>query len=126
MILHQGTLASHKEGTWTPVVSASTGALGAYTATGKYIKDGKKVMVTIAITITNNGTGAGSLKVAGLPFQVDGDFHVGHGFNGITAKSLTYYAYPGSNDSFVRGYDAAYPVVSGDLVLATCTYMASS
>lgn len=51
---------------YTPTLSSQSGALSSATATGAYIQIGKLVFVRIHVTITTNGTAAGSI-VAGLP-----------------------------------------------------------
>lgn len=61
-------LADYEEGTWTPVVTATTGTITSYTATGTYTKVGRMVYCSLNIQITNNGTGSGSLR-ATLPFS---------------------------------------------------------
>ena len=46
--------------TYTPVVWSLTGTITAYTATGRYKKSGGYLKFEISVTITNNGTGAGT------------------------------------------------------------------
>ena len=60
-------LADYEEGTWTPTVTASSGSITSYTATGTYTKIGRVVYCSLNVQITNNGTGAGNLSVT-LPF----------------------------------------------------------
>jgi hypothetical protein len=61
-------LADYEEGDWTPTVTSSSGAITSYTlATCNYTKVGRMVAVNFTVTITNAGTGAGSLDVT-LPF----------------------------------------------------------
>ncbi len=57
-------------GTWTnytPVVTAQTGSITTYTATGRYFQSGKFCTMTNVITISNIGTAAGNL-FSTLPF----------------------------------------------------------
>lgn len=126
MITHHGALSSHKEGAWTPVISSTAGAIASSTASAEFIKDGRKVTVTINATITNNGTGSGVLKIANLPYPVDALHHVGSGLNAITGKGLVWYGYQGSSDSFIRYQDGTYPAATNDQVWATLTYMTTA
>lgn len=57
-------------GSWTsytPTATTQSGALTAYTATGRYQKIGKTVIMQCDVNITTVGTGAGGLRVT-LPF----------------------------------------------------------
>ena len=63
------TLDDYEEGTWTPTITASSGTVTSYTASGTYTKIGRVVQVNFLISITNAGTAAGAyLQYAGLPF----------------------------------------------------------
>lgn len=59
------------ESTWVPVVTATTGTITAYTATGKYSKVGNRYVCDIDITITTKGTAANSMIVT-LPATPSG------------------------------------------------------
>jgi hypothetical protein len=61
-------LNSYEQGTWTPVVTPQVGAITSYTAIGRYTKIGRMVYIYCSVQITNVGTGAGILLVAGYPF----------------------------------------------------------
>ena len=57
---------------YIPVVTASTGAIGAYTINqADYIQLDKAVIVRVDVTITNTGTASGYLHIT-LPIDVDG------------------------------------------------------
>lgn len=61
-------LDDYEEGTWTPVVTASTGTIGSYTANaGIYTKIGRLVFAYFDITITAVGSASGYVQVS-LPF----------------------------------------------------------
>lgn len=65
------TLDDYEEGTWTPIITASTPPTGAsaVTAHGDYIKIGKMVFAAFELaTITLGSGGAGNTMVTGLPF----------------------------------------------------------
>lgn len=63
----------YEEGTYTPTVAATSGAITSYTATAAYTRIGRQVIVTANVTITNAGTGAGTLTIT-LPFNGNGSF----------------------------------------------------
>ena len=60
-------LTQYDEGTWTPVVTASSGAITSYTSSGSYTRVGRMVTATVNAKVTNAGTGSGALIVT-LPF----------------------------------------------------------
>ena len=62
--------ADYEEGTWTPTIASSAGAITTYTASGNYVKVGKQVTVNALIKVTNVGTASGYATFAGLPYNV--------------------------------------------------------
>ena len=62
------TLDDYEEGTWTPTVTASSGAITTYTSDGQYRKVGGLVSLQFRYNITNNGTGSGVILISNLPF----------------------------------------------------------
>jgi len=66
-------LSNYEEGTWTPVFSGSTTA-GSYvytTQTGRYTKLGNMAYISCIVDISSINTSAtGSMRIAGLPFNV--------------------------------------------------------
>lgn len=65
------TLTWYEEGNYTPTVAATTGTITSYTATAYYTRVGRQITLTTFVTITNAGTGAGSLTIT-LPFTASG------------------------------------------------------
>jgi len=61
-------LADYEEGTWTPTLISGTGTITSFTSSGRYTKTGRLVVAEIRIDITNNGTGAGTLRIGSFPF----------------------------------------------------------
>ncbi len=61
-------LDDYEEGTWTPTLISGTGTITSFTSTGRYTKTGRLVVAEIRIGITNNGTGAGNLRIGSFPF----------------------------------------------------------
>jgi len=62
------TLNDYETGSWTPVVTSSTGSITSYTSSGYYSKVGRIVTCWFTIKITNGGTAGGQLQFSGLPF----------------------------------------------------------
>lgn len=58
----------YEEGTFTPVVAASSGTLTSYVATASYVRVGRVVTVFASVKITDVGTGSGGLAISGYPF----------------------------------------------------------
>lgn len=74
------TLDDYEEGTWTPVVTASSGTITSYTSSGHYTKIGRFVHIVGQITITNPGTATNQYIVfSGLPYASSPSFyaHIG-------------------------------------------------
>jgi hypothetical protein len=105
---------------YSPVVTAATGTLTAYTATGLYNQVGKTVFVEINITITTNGTGAGSIHVT-LPFTSNGAFLIPGRENATTGKMLQGVTVNAAVDS-ITNYDNTYPAGNGAVLILTGVY----
>ena len=73
-------LDDYEEGTWTPVFSGSDTA-GTYTYSqqhGNYIKIGKMVTIWFSLfNISASSSGAGNIRILGVPFSVNSDPHRG-------------------------------------------------
>lgn len=68
-------LNDYEEGTWTPTVTPATGSFTTVTAgTCRYTKIGRIVTVNARFTLTNSGTGAGAMTIAGLPFTISSTY----------------------------------------------------
>lgn len=115
-------LADYEEGTWTPAVTSTAGTITTVgTVVGRYTKVGRQVTVFCSVAITNNGTGAGAIRVASLPFAASGDlsFYGGVGANANTGKTIGATI---SGNIFMSYADGTYPVASGETIYATVTY----
>jgi hypothetical protein len=112
------TLDDYEEGTWTPTVASASGSITSYSSSGQYIKIGSLVVLQFQYTITNNGTGSGSINISNLPFTGTTNTSAGaireiavNGFtgsiylNGTTTLSASTYnsTYPGGTNYNVRG-----------------------
>jgi len=62
------TLDDYEEGTFTPIMSPTTGSWTTSSTTGRYVKVGQTVTVFMSLTITTVGTGSGFIGVDGFPF----------------------------------------------------------
>jgi len=63
-------LNQYAEGSWAPVVTASSGSITSYTSSGRYTRVGRVVTAVITFKITNIGAATGAL-IASLPFPTD-------------------------------------------------------
>ena len=117
-------LTWYEEGTWTPVVTASTGTITTVGAvSGTYTRIGRQVTIWASIAITDNGTGAGRIDFSGVPFTAAATIRsIGHGWNASTAASLSAYVNDGLTNGSVWRYDGAYPVASGQTFSFCVTY----
>lgn len=114
-------LTWYEEGTWTPTVTSGTGTITSYTSSGKYTRIGRQVTINVQISITNNGTGAGDIRVGGLPFTAESTNYAGSGFNSSTGYTQTV-AMASTTTLITYKYDATYPVATGQGMILTMTY----
>jgi hypothetical protein len=61
-------LTNYEEGTWTPAVTSQTGALTAYTSSGRYTRVGNQVTLIGTFKVTTPGTAGGVALITGFPF----------------------------------------------------------
>lgn len=73
---------------YTPVVTSGTGAITAYTASGRFRTIKNRVEVQISIAISNNGTGGQDLRVTAPPIPIVANTLEGFGRTGVTGRSL--------------------------------------
>lgn len=111
-------LNAYEEGSWTPTATATTGTITSYTSAGSYTRVGRLVTLFFNITITNNGTGAGSITIGGVPFNLSStncsgtiSEYTAVGFQGmvygLTATTLACFkynlTYPGGTNNVLVG-----------------------
>lgn len=70
------TLDDYEEGTWTPVVTPSTGTITSQTCSGNYIKVGRLVTITFNAQMLT-GTMTAVAQITGLPFVISTGTPVG-------------------------------------------------
>jgi len=122
-------LADYEEGNWTPSVTASSGALLTVgTVTGKYTKTGNVVTLFGRVTITLNGTGSGSIVVAGLPYSPSTSVSAYSGYGrerSVSGKQLQVDFNSAGSSFDVYNYDNTYPASNGATLIFTVLYIAA-
>jgi hypothetical protein len=99
--------------TYVPVVSAFGGTITTSSATGRYLKIGKTVIVSMIVTITTNGTGSGFVK-ATLPFTAgSGQYGLAGRENASTGAMLQGFITAAATTVAIFKYDGTYPGGSG-------------
>ena len=74
-------LGFYEDSTYTPVITSSSGTITAYTASGRYVRNGNAVVLSLVINITTLGTASGNL-IFNLPFPVaTGERYIGSAQN---------------------------------------------
>ena len=111
--------------TYTPVITAGSGAFTTVSATGRYRIIGKLVFIQITVTITTNGTAATQVNVT-LPFasvNVAGVDHVMPG-RAVAVSGKMLQGIVGANSSVlaVVNYDNTYPGASGEMLALSGFY----
>lgn len=105
---------------YAAVVSSSTGTITSYSiTTARFAMVGNIAHVRGKFTVTNNGTGATSLRIT-YPFAFLDDGNIGAGRNMTTGAMLQ--IVPSGGFLAILRYDNAYPVVTGDVVTFLISY----
>ena len=113
-------LNDYEEGTWTPNIGSGAGSITSYTASGKYTKTGRQVVLTCTINITVNGTCSAYILVSNLPFSTDATVYTAYGHNNTVGGSIS-----GATTGtliYVNKYDGTYPGASATTLLLTSVY----
>jgi len=105
------TLDDYEEGTWTPTVTASGGTITSATASGEYTKIGNIVRFQLSITISNVGSGTGTL-ISTLPFNPANANWAASGAEDVTA-GYTCIVFGNGTNVFIRKYDYSTAIVNG-------------
>lgn len=113
----------YQEGTWTPVLSPTSGSITTQSNAGSFIKVGKQVVLFGELSIPNNGTGSGALSCSGMPFTVGSYPSCGasreRNVGGLTATLQTL---AGATTFNIYRYDNAYPGVNGAIFPFSLAY----
>ena len=121
-----GQISYPTDAAWTQIsgsVASSSGALGASpTATIRYKRLGKVLMFHVTVSVPDNGTGAGTLVISGMPF-VSGSITQGLGGKNLTSsQGLAVTVTSSAQALVVSKYDGTYPVASGQFLAITGSY----
>jgi hypothetical protein len=116
-------LNDYEEGTFTPAITASSGTITSFTlGVCNYTKVGRMVTVNFSVTITNAGTGAGSLNVP-LPFTNGPAIANGTGReNALTGSQLQARVNAAGTDMNVQTYANATAIGTNAQIRASMTY----
>ena len=116
-------LKQYDEGTWTPVVTASSGAITSYTSSGRFTRVGREVTAVLTFKLTNAGTASGAI-IATLPFSSDAAItYIGCGRDdnlGSMLQGRVITAIPGS--VYITTYANASIAVTNTEVFLTIQY----
>lgn len=118
----------YQSGSFSPKALPTSGSITTVGAvSGKYVKYGNLVSVSLSVNIVNNGTGAGYLKIDNMPFacgSVDGN---GSGReSSFTGNGLLGRIDAGTKNLYIQTYAGLYPAGSGYTVNFTVNYLTSS
>lgn len=113
----------YQEGTWTPVLTATSGSITAQSNSGAYIKVGKVVELFGELSVTNNGTGAVALICSGMPFAVGANPACGVSRErNNTGLTCVLQALASANSFNIYRYDNTYPASSGAIFPFALSY----
>lgn len=118
------TKTSGYESAWTsytPTISAASGTITTSSATGAYKANGKTVFINIAVTITTNGTGAGTVK-ATLPLASKNATNLMGRDIAITGNTLAGTALPTASTIDIIAYNNTYPGTNGAILVLSGVY----
>ena len=110
--------------TWSPTISSQTGTITTVgTVVARYSQFGKNVSFSISITITTNGTGAGSV-IASLPVTAKAETVFCGRETASGGKELQGIVSAGSANMNIFNYDNSYPGGSGFRLIVSGVYEA--
>lgn len=116
-------LNDYEEGTWTPSVTTSAGTITTITTSGTYTKVGRNVTITFRLVIANNGTGAGSFNMTGVPFAPSApDVEAGIGRETGAVGFSCVCSFTSSTTVNLANYLGAYPGGTGYVLVGSFTY----
>jgi hypothetical protein len=83
------TLDDYEEGTWTPVVNATGGAMTMNTQIGKYTKVGNLVVLTCNVSTSSLNGRTGDCHISGAPFSPENDHFAAMAVGGGSGLAIT-------------------------------------
>jgi hypothetical protein len=105
---------------WTsvvPVITAASGSITTVSGSIRYKRIGKTVFYNVIVSITTNGTGAGTLVVSGFPFLANASSTSAGREIAVAGKSLTGTIATGGSQMNVQNYDNTYPGFNGAVIV---------
>ena len=121
-VIAYGNIGIDNNKPYTPTVTSVTGSFTTIAATGNYQITGNLVSFNAEITITNNGTASGGVKIT-LPNIASSSF-IGVGRGTINSgKALQIVGSPSSNIAFIYNYDGTYPASNGEVLIVSGQYV---
>ena len=116
-------LSDYEEGTFTPTISSTSGAITTYTInSARYTKIGRVVHIVIQFGVSNNGTGAGQIFIQGFPFA-NVAATCGMTYNQSTGAVGAISINTSATDGYINQYDGTYPIASGQTLQLNLTYI---
>ena len=113
----------YEEGTFTPTITAGSGAFGTVSATATYTRVGRLVYIDFNILISGNGSAAGYIKLAGLPYNASSFRGYGNGAETDAVGFSILAQVIGSTDYvFITKADGTYPGADGYRLQGSLTY----
>ncbi len=109
--------------TYTPTVGSFSGTITSASATGRYRRLGRKVEVSVVVTITTNGTG-GTELTATLPITAGANNIAGYAGreNLLTGMFVSGYTGNGGTTIRMRQADGTYPGADGYVITMSGSY----
>lgn len=120
---HTFTLDDTAWTSYTPTVGSQGGTITSSSATGRYKRFGKTVIVMMSLTVTTAGSGTGYMSGT-LPITAASNPYSGACFDTNTAKSGAALIFPaiGTNIALVRNADGTTMIANGANPVCTITY----
>jgi hypothetical protein len=116
-------LNDYEEGTWTPTISSTSGAITAYTInSARYTKIGRAVHIVVQFAVSDNGTGAGAIFIQGFPFA-SGLATCGTTYNQSTGAIGAVSVSTSATEGYIYRYDGTYPIATGQTLQLNLTYI---
>ena len=108
---------------YTPTVSSLSGSITSYTSSGQYQTIGKTCIVSLTVTITNAGSGAGQL-VATLPITPAARIQCSAaGMECVNTGYMLKSYIPASSTSMqITNYNNTTAIAGGSLIIMTIVY----
>lgn len=118
--------ATEVVGSFTPTVYSDSGTITSHIASGIFTKIGRLVTVHITVSITDAGTGVGSLNVGALPYTaLTGRNYIGYGRVDVTTGKMCQGSLlSGGNSVAIKDYSNATVIATNAIISFTVTYVA--